>query len=215
MTDSADTFFDAATGTWSYMFYDHVIISDSDVYTSKSAFNLKDGVISYRAFAVEHTLVENGARSVSYTDAEGNDIIAELYLESGNAAFKGAERSNTSFEWLTLSEAKDFTRLVESYKVFMGERKPTEVFPVPAPAAFAYPEATPAPSATPTPTPSATPKPTPTPDPDSSPARTPSRTLSECSSPRTATTSPPRISPPSSAAAKCSATTPRRWPLKM
>ena len=165
MTDSADTFHDAATDTWSYMFYDHVIISDSDVYTSKSAFNLKDGVISYQAFAVEHTLVENGARSVSYTDAEGNDIIAELYLESGSAAFKGAERSNTGFEWLTRSEVKDFTRLVESYQVFMGERKPTEVFPVPAPAAFAYPEATPAPSATPTPTPSATPKPTPTPDP--------------------------------------------------
>ena len=168
MTDSADTYHDAASDTWFYMFYDNVVISDTEVYTSKSAFNFKDGVISYKAFAVEHTVVENGGRVVTYTDAEGNTIIAEVYLESGKEAFTGAERSNTGFEWLTVNEAKDFSRLVESYSVFMGERKPTENFPVPAPVAFSYPESqgpavTPAPTATPAP--SATPAPTPTPDP--------------------------------------------------
>ena len=74
------------------------MISDKEVYTSKSAFSLKDGVVSYQAFAVEHTVVENGARTVSYTDNEGNSIIAELYLAAGRAAFDGAERSNTGFE---------------------------------------------------------------------------------------------------------------------
>ena len=161
LTDSTDTFHDTRTDTWFYLFYDNVVLSDREVYTSKSAFNFKDGVISYEAFAVEHTVVENGARTVSYTDAEGNEISAKSYLESGNSAFADAERSNTGFEWLTLNEAMDFSRLVESYRVFMGERKPTENFPVPAPAALSYPEATPAPAATPAPTPA----PTPTPDP--------------------------------------------------
>ena len=164
MTDSADTFHDTASDTWSYLFYDNVVISDKEVFTSKSAFDFKDGAISYQAFAIEHTVVENNARTVSFMDTEGNGISAHAYLDAGTVAFANAERSSTGFEWLTLNEAKDLTRLVESYKVFMGERKPTENFPVQAPAAFAYPEATPAP------TPASTPAPAPTPTPDPGPA---------------------------------------------
>lgn len=153
MTDNTDTFHNTEDELWSYLFYDHVVISDTEIYTSKSAFNFKDGVISYRAFAVEHTVVENGLRTVSYTDMEGNVIDAKAYLEAGHAAFEKEERSSTGFEWLTVNEARDFSRLVESYRVFIGERKPTENFPVPAPAALSYPEATPAPSPTPDPGP--------------------------------------------------------------
>ena len=65
MTDSVDTFHVTATDTWNYLFYDNIVLSESEVYTSKSAFHLKDGVISYEAFAVEHTVVENGTRQIS------------------------------------------------------------------------------------------------------------------------------------------------------
>ena len=163
MTDSADTYYDPATDTWFYMFYDNVILSDTEVYTSKSAFNLKNGAISYEAFAVEHTVVENKARTVSYTDSFGDTITAAQYNASGVTNFANAERSNTSFEWLKEAEVKDHARIVESYSVFMGVRKATETFPVPMPAAFLYPEGGEAPATTPAPATVPTPTPAPAP----------------------------------------------------
>ena len=166
MTDSMDTFHDLKTDTWYYLFYDNVVISANDVYTSKSAFNMKDGVISYEAYAVEHSLVEGGVRKVSHTDTTGLDITADEFNAAGLKAFEGTERSNTSFEWLTAEDAKDLHRLTDSYAVFMGLRKATEKLPVPQPAALQVPEAaaTPAPTATPQPTPAPTPAPTPKPE---------------------------------------------------
>ena len=49
MTDMADTFHDPATDTWYYLFYDNIILSNSEVYTIKTAVNLKDGAVSYDA----------------------------------------------------------------------------------------------------------------------------------------------------------------------
>lgn len=169
MTDSADTYHDPVTDTWHYMFYDNVILSDTDVYTSKSAFSLKADYIGYEAFAVQHTEVVNGARTVSYTDAQGNAITAAEYNAAGLSNFANAERSNTSFEWLTEAEARDHARLVESYSVFTGARKATETFPVPAPVAFQYPEGSAAPAPSPTPTPAPAPSPAPTPKPAPAP----------------------------------------------
>ena len=151
MTDSADTFFVEANNSWNYLFYDNVVLSDMEVYTSKSSFCMKDGVISYTAYAVEHTVVENNVRQVSYTNASGEEIDQEEYNDSGVYAFAGAQRSSTGFEWLTNSEVRDINRLTGSYAVFMGVKKATENFPVPKPAAMNAPEATAAP-ATPTPT---------------------------------------------------------------
>ena len=166
MTDSMDTFHDLKTDTWYYLFYDNVVISANDVYTSKSAFHMKDGVISYEAYAVEHSLVEGGVRRVSHTDTTGLDITADEFNAAGLKAFEGTERSNTSFEWLTAEDARDLHRLTDSYAVFMGLRKATEKLPVPQPAALQVPEAaaTPAPTATPQPTPAPTPAPTPKPE---------------------------------------------------
>ncbi len=161
MTDSVDTFHVTSDDTWNYLFYDNIVLSDTDVYTSKSAFHMKDNVISYEAFAVEHTVIEDGTRKTTHTDAEGNDITPEEYNASGVRAFEGAERRNTSFEWLTAEGAKDIIRLTDSYAVFMGVKKATEKFPVPKPAALQDPEATatPAPSAAPTPAPTPVPQP--------------------------------------------------------
>ena len=172
MSDSMDTFH-TADDTWNYLFYDNVVISDTEVYTSKSAFSMKDDVISYEAFAVEHTLVENGVRTTTHTDIEGVEITPEQYNASGVQAFEGAERSSVSFEWLTADEARDIARLTESYQVFTGLKKATEHFPVPKPAALDAPEATASPAPTQAPAPTATPAPAATPVPTEAPAPQP------------------------------------------
>ena len=159
LTDVADTFHDTATNTWNYLFYDNVVLSPTDVYTSKSAYRLKDGVISYEAYAVEHTLVSNGVRSVSHTDANGVSISPEQYNAAGINAFAGNERSSTNFEWLTASEAESLTRVIDSYAVFSGVKSPTESFPVPKPEALQAPAATAAPAVTAAPTAAPTPAP--------------------------------------------------------
>ena len=40
LTDVADSFHDTASGTWNYLFYDNVVLSPTEVYTSKSAYHL-------------------------------------------------------------------------------------------------------------------------------------------------------------------------------
>ncbi|MCR5577057.1 MAG: hypothetical protein K6F56_08625, partial [Oscillospiraceae bacterium] len=146
MTDSADTYHVTTSNTWYYMFYDNVVISDTEVYTSKSAFDLKNGAIAYEAYAVEHSVVENGVRTTTHTDMNGADISLGQYNAAGTSAFANAEKSSTSFEWLTADEVGDLKKLTDSLLVFMGMKKPTETFPVPQPAAMQAPEATPAPS---------------------------------------------------------------------
>ena len=131
LTDSTDTYHDPVTDTWSYMFYDNIMLSPREVYTSKSAYHLKDGVVGYAAYAVEHTVSENGVRNVSHTDANGITISPEQYNAAGVEAFAGAERSNTSFDWIKAEDLGQLSRLADSYAVFTGRKAPTEVFPVP------------------------------------------------------------------------------------
>ncbi len=157
LADCADTFYEAGTDTWSYLFYDNVVLSANEVYTSKSAYHLKDGAISYQAFAVEHALVENGWRSVSHTDANGIAISQEQYNAAGVNAFPGAERCSTNFDWFTVSDIGNLSRLADSFAVFTGRKAPTEVFPVPKPEALQKPAASPAPSAPPAPAPTPAP----------------------------------------------------------
>jgi len=158
MTDVADTFYDAENGAWFYLFYDNVVISDREVYTIKTAVKLEDGVISYDAYAVQHTVLETGWTNVSFTDENGLPISSEQYNASGHNAFAGLERTSTNFQWLTEKELEKSSRLTDSYAVFAGAKEPTEVFPVPRPAAFGGetpvpPSASPVPATTPTPAP--------------------------------------------------------------
>ena len=160
MTDTVDTYHDKDKDTWYYMVYDNVVISDTEVYTVKTAVNLKNGTMGYDAYAVEHTVVQNGQKNVSHTDMNGIAISADQYNASGVDAFAGTERSNTAFEWLTPDKATDQNRLTESYEVFLGTREPTEVFPVPKPVALGGTGTAPA---TPTPVPTVVPQPQPQP----------------------------------------------------
>ena len=151
MADTVDTYHVADTDTWYYMVNDNVVISDSEVYTVKTAVNLKNGVLDYDTYAVEHTVVDSsGNRNVSCTDMNGLGISAEQYNAAGTNNFAGASRSNTAFEWLVADEIGNLDRLTESYEVFMGTREPTEAFPVPKPVALG---GTPAPTPTPAPQP--------------------------------------------------------------
>ena len=152
LTESADTFYNKDTNTWSYMFYDNVVISDYDVYTVKCSVSMDDGVIGYVPYAVEHTQINNGIRNVSHTDANGFAISPEQYNASGVNAFASAEKSNTSFDWFVFDKAS-ISRLADSYAVFNGEKKLTDVFPVPKPAALQDNAAVPTPVPTRTPTP--------------------------------------------------------------
>ena len=153
MTDCCDTYYDKETDTWFYMVYDNIVISGNEVYTIKTAVNLKDGIVGYDAFAIEHTVRQNGYRDISYIDANGLPISQEQYNASGANAFAGMERSSTNFDWFILKDVENISRLADSYAVFMGEKEPTEVFPVPKPEALQDPAVspTPAPSATPVP----------------------------------------------------------------
>ena len=161
MTDTVDTYHVKDTDTWYYMVYDNIVISDTEVYTVKTAVTLKNDIVSYNSYAVEHTQLRNGARTVSHTDANGIGISAAQYNDAGTNAFAGAERSNTAFEWLTADKVGDLNRLTESYEVFLGTREPTETFPVPKPAALGGTEKQAAPAPTPAPAPAPTPAPAP------------------------------------------------------
>ena len=157
LTDVADTFHNTTTDTWDYLFYDNVVITPADVYTSKSAYHLKDGVISYEAFAVEHTLLIGGGRNVTHTDANGVAIAPEQYNAAGVNAFAGCERSSTNFQWLTAAKLDNQMSLIDAYSVFSGVKAPTEIFPVPKPEALQEPSPTPVPTAAPTPAPAPAP----------------------------------------------------------
>ena len=161
MTDTADTYYVKDTDTWYYMVYDNVVLSDTEVYTVKTAVDLKNGIIGFDAYAIEHTEIVNGAKNVSHTDANGLAISAEQYNASGVNAFAGADRSNTAFEWLTVDKIGTPERLTESYEVFLGTREPTETFPVPKPVALGGTGTT----ALPTPSPAPVPAPQPQPQP--------------------------------------------------
>ena len=152
LTESADTYYNKDTNTWSYMFYDNVVLSDYDVYTVKCSVSMSDDVIGYVPYAVEHTQINNGVRNVSHTDANGFAISPEQYNASGVNAFASAEKSNTSFDWFVFDKAS-ISRLADSYAVFKGEKKLTDVFPVPKPAALQDNPVTPSPVPTMAPAP--------------------------------------------------------------
>ncbi|MER2152461.1 MAG: hypothetical protein ABS900_12675, partial [Candidatus Limivicinus sp.] len=167
MTDTVDTYHDKDTDTWYYMVYDNAVISNAEVYTVKTAVNLKNGIIGYDPLAVEHTVVENGMKNVTHTDMNGINISPDQYNASGANAFASAERGNTAFEWLTADKVSDQNNLTESYEVFLGTREPTETFPVPKPVALGGTGT----AAAPTPTPSPVPVPAPTPVPQPQPVQ--------------------------------------------
>ena len=174
LTDTADTYHNTETDTWSYVLNDNIVISNTEVYAVKTAVSMKDGVMRYDPFAIEHTVVDNNNyRNVSHTDMNGINISPEQFNAAAGNVFAGAERSNTAFEWLKADDLSTLSRLTDSYAVFNGVKEPTEFFPVPKPAALEDPAATPVPAVTPAPNMTPVPAPVPAPIPAPAPAPQP------------------------------------------
>ena len=104
------------------MFYDNVILSDTDVYTSKSAFSLKADYIGYEAFAVQHTEVVNGVRTVSYTDAQGNAITAAEFEEERRLLYVAMTRARDHLELLYVTGTRDNPRPPSRFLSVYGVR---------------------------------------------------------------------------------------------
>ena len=64
MTDTTDTYHVKDTDTWYYMVYDNIVLSNTEVYTIKTAVNLKEGTVSYVPYAIQKLELLNGMRTV-------------------------------------------------------------------------------------------------------------------------------------------------------
>ena len=79
ISNSADTFYDYIVDRWSYLFYDNVVLSPVEVYTVRCSVSMRNGVIGYEAYAVEHTELIDSYRYVSHMDTDGKPISADQY----------------------------------------------------------------------------------------------------------------------------------------
>ena len=154
LSNSADTFYDAGSDTWSYLFLDHIMLSDKEVYDVNCSVTLKSQAVSFTQYAISHTEVVNGAMTTSYMDNNGITISPDAYNAAAVNAFAGAEKSSTNFGWFSYEEATELSVLKDSYAIFTGEKEPdktTSPKPVVTPT-VAVPVQTQAPQATPKPT---------------------------------------------------------------
>ena len=147
LSDNADAYYNAEKDTWSYLFFDKVILSEDEVYTSKCAVTLKDEAVSYESFAFEHAERIDGVYHVTYMDPDGLPISPESYNAAGVNAFIDCEKSNVNFDWVDVDKF-DQKSASDSYAIFNGEKEPEKILPV-----------IPTPSPAPSPAPSASPKP--------------------------------------------------------
>lgn len=126
LTESADTFYNPANGTWSYRFND--ADSSEGAYNSKvCSLMLLGGNFVYQVYASQSSEMINGLIAVTFTDADGNLITPDEYNTAAAKAFEGCERSSTCFGWFRLSDALASAQVIsDSYAVFTGEKEPDE-----------------------------------------------------------------------------------------
>ena len=160
LSNSADTFYDAGTDTWYYIFLDHIMLSETDVYDVVCSVSMKNGAVGFTQHAISHTEVVNGYMSTSYMDTNGVKISPDAYNDAGVNAFTGSARSSSNFGWFKFEDATDVSVLKDSYAVFTGEKEPdktTSPKPSVTPT-VAVPVQTQTPQATAAPKPTAAPK---------------------------------------------------------
>ncbi len=158
LAENADTYYDPASDSWSYMFYDNIVLSDQEAYYAKCAISFTASELGFRQLAVRHTQVVNGVVNDTYMDNNGNTISGEQYNDSFSTGTMEFIRSNTNFDWVSSADA-DEARLKDSYAVFKGVKMPPEkqqeaeiAAQAATTAANPAPAATPAPVAAPAPT---------------------------------------------------------------
>ena len=133
LSDNADTFHNTASDTWSYLFYDDILLSETEGYTAKCGVTMKDRTVRYETYAIEHVTVNGGTRTVEYMDMNGAQLAPEGFNAAGLTALAGAEMSSSNFGWFRAEDAVDAFVLQNSYAVFNGEQTPDKTNPLPQP----------------------------------------------------------------------------------
>lgn len=143
ITNAADTYYDRERDRWSSLFYDNVVMSPVEVYTVRCSVTMREGVIGYKAYAVEHSELVDSYRYVSHMDTDGNPISADQYNAAGAQEFNEAERCTTNFDWFPAEEARQPDRLANSYKVFANMRPAPDRSPIIPPPVMQHDELAP------------------------------------------------------------------------
>ena len=132
LTDSADTFYNQASNTWIYMFYDNIIFSGEEAYYAKCAVKLADDGLSFQQLAVQHNQAAGGIVNTAYMDNSGNPITGEQYNAAGTEGPAQLIKSSTNFEWVDAANVTSQNMLFNSYAVFKGMMQPTSKTAQPA-----------------------------------------------------------------------------------
>ena len=140
ITNAADAFYDIATGTWSYLFYDDIVLLPVDVYTVLCSVSLKNGEIAYRSYASEYSRLSNSYRYVAYMDSNGYPITESQFYSSALNVFADQERHAANFDWFRADEVTSVVRLSDSYEVFCGEKAAPDSSPITPPAILYHDE---------------------------------------------------------------------------
>ena len=130
LSENADTFYDASSDSWSYLFYDNMELNGNSVYTFKYSVNLKEGILSFAQLATQCTMTMSGGyQQTAFYDANGATITPEQYNAAGVNAYINAVKSSTNLDWFGAA-AMTAARLNDSYAVFKGDRQPDKTVPV-------------------------------------------------------------------------------------
>ena len=121
---SADTFRSRADGTWAYEFDDVAPQSATDVGENKCALLLKDGRLSFTAFANKKITYLGSQGVISYFNSTGQPITPEDYNAAASNAFAASEKSSTCFDWFLSTDASSASRFSDSYAIFSGTVMP-------------------------------------------------------------------------------------------
>ena len=125
LTENADTFYNPTDDTWSYTFYDNIVLSADEAYYAKCFVGLKDGTLGFQQLAIQHTVVTNGASSTTYMDNNGTVISGEQYNNAGSVSTVDMVKSSTNYDWIPAGEAGE-ARFADCYAVFKGIKQPPE-----------------------------------------------------------------------------------------
>ena len=143
-SDSLDTYFDSQTGLFYYIVVDAVESNHFNIPAAGSADPVfVDGNGSAVMTGVQAVSMSNGSvdpgfvlgSSISYSvdgseprvicsNAKGDEISQEEFLNLASSTFTDCTHFNTAFDWFTADEATLLERFVESYATFDGVRDP-------------------------------------------------------------------------------------------
>ena len=164
-TETAKAVYDAATDRWTYFFSTDLVLGEQDVYSFRCTLALQNIDLAYEVLPTEHRQILNGIPAVSYLDQSGTVIGSDSTGGFSTDEMKGASGEDVHFYWIDSSSVINFTVLSDSYLVFIGDKKGSEIPAAAGGTASVYntsPAYTPAPIYTQAPvyTPVYTPEPT-------------------------------------------------------